>query len=119
MKKHVLFAAAALTLVSATPPPMPNGPAGPAGSGNYPYCSRTVRDHCVQRHDRTYGSESTAVLADEGRGGPYEPPPPASVPSATARTDYPPCSSAVQDRCVQGHRHIHHARSVRRAGERG
>jgi hypothetical protein len=120
MKRFCLFAtaAAALTLVGASPP----GSGGaPSASGDYPRCSRNVNDRCIQREGRVNEPESRALdampqddPAPVARGGPYEPPP------AGALRRYPPCSSTLRDRCTQGHRsHVRHARHVRRAGERG
>jgi hypothetical protein len=137
IKLSFLAAAATLALVSAYPPPPPGaGPGMGPPPEAYPPCSRTIRDHCIQRND----CESTAVLsaddpdfddqddypagdypadARDARGGPYEPPPPGAV------RNYPPCSAAVTDSCMQG-RHVyrvHRARArahrIHRAGERG
>jgi hypothetical protein len=124
MKRFCLFAtaAAALTLISASPPGSDGARSAP---GEYPRCSRDVNDRCIQREGRVNEPESRALDAvpQEGsapaaRGGPYEPPPAGAV----ARRHYPPCSATVRDRCQQGKarhsRHARHAR-VRRAGERG
>ncbi len=99
MMKLSLFAAVAgLTLVSASPPPAETR-AG-AAAGDYPPCSRTVTDRCIQLHERgvkapakVAGSRAAATVA---RGGPYE-----AAPVATAGSDYPPCSATVRDRCNQ------------------
>lgn len=125
MKRFYLFAAAtaaALTLVSASPPGRDGAGTAP---GDYPRCSRDVNDRCIQREGRVREPESRALdaMPQEGsapvaRGGPYEPPAPGTV----ARRHYPPCSATLRDRCQQGKaRHARYARHarVRRAGERG
>ena len=124
MKRFYLFAAAAaaLTLVSASPPA---GDGAGTAPGDYPRCSRDVNDRCIQREGRVREPESRALDAvpqgsapPVARGGPYEPPPAGAV----ARRHYPPCSATLRDRCQQsGARHVRHARHarVRRAGERG
>lgn len=121
MKKFCLFAtaAAALTLVSASPPGSEGARSAP---GDYPRCSRDVNDRCIQREGRVSEPESRALdampsdtPAPAARGGPYEP-----APARATRRHYPPCSATVTDRCQQGHRrYVRHARRVRRAGERG
>jgi hypothetical protein len=124
MKRFCLFAAAtaaALTLVSASPPGSDGAGTAP---GDYPRCSRDVNDRCIQREGRVSEPESRALdaMPQEGsapvaRGGPYEPPPAGAV---ARRKHYPRCSATVRDSCIQGGaRHVRHTRRVRRAGERG
>lgn len=121
MMKLSLFAAAAgLTLVSASPPPAETR-AG-AAAGDYPPCSRTVTDRCIQLYER--GVKAPAKMASSrsataARGGPYE-----AAPAATAGGDYPPCSATVKDRCNQLKSRPVRAAAVSRhriraAGERG
>jgi hypothetical protein len=125
MKKLAFLATAAgLFLISNAPPPGP----GPDDPRDYPPCSATVTDDCIQRERGEPESRALdAMPADEdsgARGGPYEPPPVA----AEAPRVYPPCSATVTDSCQQGARTyarrsharpVRYARRVRHAGERG
>ena len=119
-------AAAGLTLISASPP----GSGAGDERDDYPPCSRSVTDNCIQdRSGPVREPEGRALDAmpneDEGEdegapaaaaGGPYERVPPGMV----ARRHYPPCTATRQDSCQQGRsRHVRYARRVRHAGERG
>jgi hypothetical protein len=144
MKKAILFAAAGILLVSASP-----GTRNPSAKGEargYPPCSRTVTDRCIQLYERgvrtpenlalnalpgtpypARGSgASSAVLADTDVG---EAPAAARAEAAPARpriqvraerpvryaaATYPRCTAANRDRCQQ-----QRAARISRAGERG
>jgi len=121
-KAYILAVAAAagLALVSASPP----GSGAGDGPDDYPPCSRTVTDNCVQdRSGPAHEPESRALdsMPSEGApasaaGGPYERVPAGMV----SRRAYPPCSATARDSCQQGRsRHVRYARRVRHAGERG
>ena len=91
MKKLFLFAAVAgLGLVSAGPPDKDDMAGPPEARGNYPPCSRTVTDSCIQRE----------------RGA-----------RAQARTAHAGHHRACAAHCVREHRRLAHR--IRRAGERG
>ena len=147
MKKILLCAAAVsgLTLVGASPPPYGQSQEGDA----YPPCSSTVTDRCIQLYERGVDSEDNlafnedidAIDAGPGIGGPYESADRGDYDDGEAgaireaRSDYPPCSATVTDRCIQGtrsyrsvvyakkhHRKAHKVKELRlamRAGERG
>ncbi|HEX8225879.1 MAG TPA: hypothetical protein VF605_18895 [Allosphingosinicella sp.] len=128
MKKLILFCAVAgLGLAAAAPPRLGGSPfAGPLGAqGNYPACSKTVTDRCIQLYERGVSSAANLALNERlgrgsamaaatpsatptARGGPYEPlryDPSATrnwTPRASA-DDYPPCSRLITDRCIQLH----------------
>ena len=112
-----------LGLASAGPPP---GPGSMAGEGTgYPPCSRTVRDRCIQLHERGVGNPANLAV-NRGEAGPRDAVP-VSAPVQMSGGDYPPCTAARQDRCTQGTR-AHRAAPVRyamaerqriRIGERG
>ena len=128
MKKLCFLAATAgLFLVSNAPPPLPDD-----DERDYPPCSATVTDNCIQRERRMREPESRALdaMPPEASSGPRSEPPPAPpVVAAAPRKAYPPCSATVTDSCQQtrlGHarpmhkvRPVRHARRVRHAGERG
>ena len=128
MKRLCFIAASAgLFLVSNAPPPP-----GPDAT-DYPPCSARITDNCVQREMREPESRALdAMPPEEASGARHRPHPPAPVAVAAPRKVYPPCTATRTDSCTQvryGHarpmhrvkpvRHARHARSVRRAGERG
>ena len=128
MKRLCFIAASAgLFLVSNAPPPP-----GPDAT-DYPPCSARVTDNCVQRRMREPESRALdSMPPGEESGAPAPSYRPAPVASVEPRRVYPPCTASRQDSCTQvryGHarpmhrvkpvRHARHARSVRRAGERG
>ena len=154
MKKMLLFAVAVsgLTLVGASPVPY----SAPGDEAAYPPCSSTVTDRCIQLYERGVATEENLALNDDlgqnapgpGLGGPYQAAngdddDGESSAIREARTDYPPCSATVTDRCIQGtssyrsagyakqhhkaayakkHHKAHKAKEMRlamRAGERG
>ena len=113
MKKMLLFAVAAsgLTLVGASP--VPYSAAGDEAA--YPPCSRTVTDRCIQLYERGVATQDNLALNDDlgqdapepGLGGPYQDAHAdhddgESSAIREARSDYPPCSATVTDRCIQG-----------------
>ena len=127
MKRLCFIAASAgLFLVSNAPPP------SDTDERAYPPCSARVTDNCVQRirESESRALDAMPPAAESGpRDRPYHPAP---VATAAPRKVYPPCTASRQDSCTQvryGHakpkyrvapvRHARHARSVRRAGERG
>ena len=123
-KAYVIAAAAAagLTLISASPP----GSGAGDERDDYPPCSRTVTDNCIQdrsgpvREPEGLALDAMPSEGDPGpaaaAGGPYERVPAGMV----ARRHYPPCTATRQDSCQQGRsRHVRYARRVRHAGERG
>jgi hypothetical protein len=136
-----LVAVAGLALVSASPPSDPIPWEDEESLRNYPACSRTVTDRCIQTNERSAASRdelaSNDHLAEDttgpARGGPHE-----AVGGKHAANDYPPCSRTVTDRCMQTNgrgshaaatrmarsapRQKHHSRRMQlamRAGERG
>lgn len=129
MKTRLLLAAlAGFALVSAAPPGDPIPWEDEASLKDYPSCSRTVTDRCIQRG----GRDDAAPNADAVRDVDY-----AATAPAAGRGDYPPCSATVTDRCIQSggrsHQAVtrmarsapkarHHQRRMQlamRAGERG
>ena len=133
MKKLCIFAAVAgLGLVSAAPPPGTSSTGAATAWSEYPPCSRTVTDRCIQLYER--GVRTRENLARNQRpggagqaaamGGPFEA---AAAGSAAASSSaYPPCSATVTDRCIQvGARYraprtrMAAGEQVRMAGERG
>lgn len=109
----LLTAAAGLVLIGASPPGSYEG--DEAAEGDYPPCSRTVTDRCIQTYERGVKAKPRR---EEARGGPYE----AAPVRAVAVGDYPPCSATVTDRCNQllrPARSYARAHRVRSAGERG
>jgi hypothetical protein len=131
MKRLCIFAAVAgLGLVSAAPPPGTGSTATTAWS-EYPPCSRTVTDRCIQLYERGVRTRSNLARNKQpgggreamGIGGPYES---ASAGAAVGSSAYPPCSATVTDRCTQiGSRHrgprirTVGGEQIRMAGERG
>jgi len=126
MKPHFLLALAPLALLglaSAAPPP----PAPDEGVAEYPACSATVTDRCVQGHRRgadRYAARGTPEM-DSIVAAPAPAPAPAPV-AVAAAGDYPPCTAARQDRCTQGRsqraaptRYAMAERQRIRIGERG
>ena len=91
MLKVLLLAPVAFVgLASASPPPM-----GPVSADeDYPPCSATVTDRCIQ----TYERHRRHAARDAYRPAPM----PAPVQVAG---DYPRCSATVTDRCQQGGGH--------------
>ena len=129
MKTQLLLAAfAGLALVSAAPPGDPIPWEDEASLSEYPACSRTVTDRCIQRGGREADAPRAVVVRDMNY---------ASAEPAAASGNYPPCSATVTDRCIQsgGRSHQgatrmarsapearHHQRRMQlamRAGERG
>ena len=111
MLKPLLLAPIALVgLASASPPPM--GAPRAAVAQDYPPCSATVIDRCVQTYERGRRHASREASAP-----PAEP--------LQVAGDYPPCSATVTDRCQQGVRRAGPTRYARwerdrvRIGERG
>jgi hypothetical protein len=149
MKMPSLFVAAAgLTLLGGAPPPMEGMDGPPGASGGYPPCSRTVRDRCIQLHER--GVATPRNLAMNERLGPGRMPRryangpmgPMAGPRygemrerrvVVARNDYPPCGGGIGDRCIQAPAatgaaapaprriavRVRYDRAMVRAGERG
>ena len=132
MKKLCIFAAVAgLGLVSAAPVPGPGSSGASPAWSEYPPCSRTVTDRCIQLYER--GVRSRENMARNGRpgggpearamGGPYEAA--AAGSAAAASSAYPPCSATVTDRCTQMGARTSTRRTrmagehIRMAGERG
>jgi len=70
MKMLPLFAAAAgLTLLGASPPPMLDGPPGAGAPRGYPPCSRAVRDRCIQLYERGVANPENLALNERlGQG---------------------------------------------------
>lgn len=105
MKKLVLFAAVAgFGLVSASPP---EGDHKVEARGDYPPCSATVTDECIQLYERGVRRTERAHRP-EAR--------PAPVAAGGGGRHYPPCTATRKDECRQ-QRAL--ARRVRMAGERG
>lgn len=113
MKKLILFATVAgLGLTSASP----DYPSGPTETwGDYPPCSRTVRDSCTQRYERGVRAPAHRAddqkLEDEASEVMAMPDDPAAS-AQQARYDGD-CSA----RCPRQRRVL--AQRIRRAGERG
>ena len=113
--KRVLFAAAALGLVSASPPEGDHRIETRAG---YPPCSATVTDECIQLYER--GVRAPENLArNRGReahaAADHRP-----QPAAGGARHYPPCTATRKDECRQQRALARRlARRVRMAGERG
>jgi hypothetical protein len=142
-----LFAAAAgITLLGATPPPMYGPPPPPMGDGpaahashGYPPCSRAIRDRCIQLYERGVANPRNLALnerlgPDRGprrwaRRGMMGPMPGRMERVVVARNDYPPCAGLLADRCIQApaptpaparmSARPHYDREVVRLGERG
>lgn len=69
MKKLLLFAAVAgLGLVSASPPDKGPEPAPREARTNYPPCSRTVTDRCIQLGERHHRGRAHASARHHGGG---------------------------------------------------
>lgn len=111
-----------------------NAPSPPDSDAEaYPPCSARVTDNCVQRRMREPESRALdAMPPEDSTHSRHRPHHPAPVAAAEPRKVYPPCTASRQDSCTQvryGHarpmhrvkpvRYARHARSVRRAGERG
>jgi hypothetical protein len=111
MKRLFLFAAVVgLTLVSAHPPQ--HRERGPSrDDGAYPPCSRTVRDSCIQLHER--GVRRDGHAAHHRRHHDHD----AAMAHRGGHASHARMASRCAVRCV-GHRRVMAAR-VRRAGERG
>jgi hypothetical protein len=114
MKPLLLAPIAFVGLASASPPPMM--PGGPPEADDYPPCSATITDRCVQTYERHRRHHM-----DEAYGPPMAAPPPVEMSAG----DYPPCTAARTDRCQQGGGHASAVRYARwerervRIGERG
>jgi hypothetical protein len=91
---YLLAPLALLGLASAAPPPPP---APDDGVAEYPPCSTTVTDRCVQTYER--GGRRHAMRGMSEMESVVAPPAP---PVAVAAGDYPPCTASRQDRCTQG-----------------
>ena len=144
MKMPALFAAAAgLTLLGASPPPMMYGPPGAGAPGGYPPCSASLRDRCIQLYER--GVASPRNLAMNERLGPERMPrrfahmgrmrgpmppmggemgPPREI--VVASNEYHHCRGPMDDRCIQAPAPTaaprswrHEEREMVRIGERG
>jgi len=110
MKMPSLFAAAAgLTLLGASPPPMDGMYGPPGGPGGYPPCTSRGQDRCIQLYERGVANPRNLAMNDRfGPGrvprryahGPMGPRPGERV-VVVARNDYPPCGGGVADRCIQ------------------
>ena len=135
-----LVAIAGFALVSASPPSDPIPWEDEESLRDYPPCSRTVTDRCIQTNERGGATRTKLARNDHlaedmtgpARGGPHE-----AVGGKHAANGYPPCSRTVTDRCIQtgrgshagaarmarsAPRQKHHARQMQlamRAGERG
>jgi hypothetical protein len=92
---YLLAPFAFLGLASAAPPP----PA-PDAAAEYPRCSATVTDRCVQGHRR---GRAAGAMPELDALGPAPMPEPRAVraPVQMSGRDYPPCTAARQDRCAQ------------------
>ena len=87
-----------LALASAGPPP-PSGPGPMAGEGTgYPPCSRTVRDRCIQLHERGVATPHNLAV----NNGDARPAHRSHSPVQLSGGDYPPCTASRQDSCTQG-----------------
>ena len=142
MKKALLLAAAAGVMLIGSTPPRPPVPVE-EGVG-YPPCSRTLRDRCIQVHERGVRTPENLAMNESDDPGPYSAggPPPRIMPDRAqmagtsemdsvvappapghetriARNDYPPCSAGLTDRCIQQHYVVHHQARMLRIGERG
>ena len=121
MKRQLLLAAiAGFALVSAAPPGDPIPWEDEESLGDYPPCSRTVTDRCIQGPGREAAADRPMPVRDRDYA------------AADTTRDYPPCSASVTDRCTQiGRSHRGDTRMARapskhratqlamRAGERG
>jgi hypothetical protein len=90
---YLLAPLALLGLASAAPPPPPMPDEGVA---EYPACSATVTDRCVQTYER--GGRRHAARGMSEMESVVAPPPPPPAGGARAHTPPPP---ARQDRCTQ------------------
>jgi hypothetical protein len=114
MRTQLLLAAfGGLMLVSAAPPGDPIPWEDEDSLRDYPPCSRTVTDRCIQGPGREAASERAMARQDRepAVGGPAEEP---SEAYASAG-DYPPCSATVTDRCMQTGGRASHRSAVRTA----
>jgi hypothetical protein len=111
---YLLAPMALLGLASAAPPPPPTMDEGAA---EYPPCSATLTDRCVQTYER--GARG------RGAGGAPELDAVVAEPVQVSGGDYPPCTASREDRCTQNVRHrapVRYAMAEReriRIGERG
>jgi hypothetical protein len=119
MKKQLFFVAiAGLTLVSAAPPADPIPWEDEASLRDYPRCSRTVTDRCIQSNERGVARREKLARSEEPRSdarGPAVGAPAEPVAHKYAASDYPPCSRTVTDRCIQTNRRGSHAATHRMA----
>jgi hypothetical protein len=99
IKPLLLVPFAFIGLASAAPPPPMAG--GPMGADDYPPCSASVTDRCIQTYER--GRRHHMREMREAYGAP--PPPSAEAGPAPVQMsggDYPPCTATRTDRCQQG-----------------
>ena len=111
MKRLFLFAAVAgVTLISAHPP-QDRGRGPKHDDGAYPPCSRTVRDSCIQLHERGVRRHRDAAhhRRHDGHGE--------GMVHRGGHASHARMASRCAVRC-SSHRRVMAAR-VRRAGERG
>jgi len=99
MKRPFLLAPFAfLGLASAAPPP----PEPDQSAAEYPRCSATVTDRCVQGHRRGRAAGAMPELDALGpASGPTPVPSAIRAPVQMSGGDYPPCTAGRQDRCSQ------------------
>jgi hypothetical protein len=99
VKKALLLAAAAGAMLIGSAPPRPSMPAQ-EGVG-YPPCSRTLRDRCIQMHERGVATPDNLARNEDARndedrddyaGGP---PPPAIMPAGRDGDGEPEMDSVV------------------------
>jgi len=133
MKIHLLLTAiAGLALVGASPPSDPIPWEDEESLRDYPACSATVTDRCIQSYERGVKAEKKVVhhtAPAHAFGGPKD-----HGADKYAASDYPPCSATVTDRCIQTpgrgsatrmaraakrSDHKRHMQMAMRAGERG
>jgi len=95
---YLLAPFAFLGLASAAPPP----PAPDQSAAEYPRCSATVTDRCVQGHRRGRAGGAMPELDALGpASAPAPVPAPMAAPVRMSGGDYPPCTAGRQDRCTQ------------------
>ena len=131
MKIHLLLTAVAgLALVGASPPSDPIPWEDEESLRDYPPCSATVTDRCIQTYER--GVKASKKVAHKAAHEPAVGGPEHHDSGKYAASDYPPCSATVTDRCIQtserssatrmARKHSEHKRHMQlamRAGERG
>ncbi len=97
----LLVALSGFALVSASPPADPIPWEDEKSLSEYPRCSATVKDRCIQSNERTArASETRSSSSSMASAAPAA----ADKPKHSAQhaaADYPPCSSTVTDRCIQ------------------